>query len=234
VRELYVAPASFLGAETHALARDCEARGAVVVEIDDRVLAGLLGSARPDGVLAVVGRPPTALARVELRPDALVVVAAGLERPGNLGTMIRTAAAIGASAFVAADPVTDVYHREVVRGSLGAVFHVPCAAAPTDQALAWLRAGNVRILATTPRGGTTYDEVDYGGAIAIALGSERHGLPATWLDAAHERITIPVAAAVDSLNVAVAAGVVLCAAALARRGDVNTAFGPRRRCTSRR
>ncbi|HVS84833.1 MAG TPA: RNA methyltransferase [Gaiellaceae bacterium] len=214
IRELYVAPELVTRSE---LVEAAERRGADVVEIPAAVFSTLAGG-RPDGLLAVVERPRTPLAALAPGAEPLVAVAVAIERPGNLGTIVRTACAVGAHALVVADPRTDLFHRDVVRGSVGAVFRLPCATASTSEALAWLRELGIRVVATAPSAPTPYWGVEYTGAVAVVLGGERHGLPAAWLDAADERVAIPMPGPVDSLNVAVAAGVVLCAAASSRLG----------------
>jgi TrmH family RNA methyltransferase len=214
VRELYVAPDLLNGREGDVVSA-AERCGAAVVEVGADAFSSLT-SGRPDGLLAVVERPELDLGRLELPADPLVVVAAGIERPGNLGTIARTACAAGAAALVVADPRADVFHRETIRGSVGAVFRLPCATASAEDVLAWLRAREIRIVATSPAGVRYYWETSYRGAVAVVLGCERHGLSAAWLDAADETVCIPAHGPVDSLNVAVAAGVVLCEAARGR------------------
>ena len=145
-----------------------------------------------------------------------VVIAVAIERPGNLGTIARTACAAGADALLVADPRTDLFHRDAIRASAGAVFSLRCATASTAQALAWLGEREIRIVATTPAAPEPYWTPSYTGAVAVALGGERHGLPPAWLDEAAARVSIPAHGPVDSLNVAVAAGVVLCEAARSR------------------
>lgn len=212
IRELYVA-----AGRDGRLSDQVEAGGALVVEVEPRALSTCAPLTRSDGVLATVARPATALSAEALRPDALMVVAVGIERPGNLGTIIRTACAAGVDYVVVADPCTDVYHPDVIRGSVGTVFHAHPAVARTREALAWLRDQRVRVVATTPDGDVGYADADYRGRVAIVVGSERHGLPEVWLREADRRVAIPMLGAADSLNVAVAAGVVLFQAAVDRR-----------------
>ncbi len=164
----------------------------------------------------MVRRPSTSLESLDPPQEPLVAVAVSVERPGNLGAIARTACASGADALLVADPRTDVFHREAIRGSVGAVFRIPCVTASTAQALAWLREREIRIVATTPAAATPYWTPSYEGGVAVALGGERHGLPSAWLCAAAERVVVPAHGPIDSLNVAVAAGVVLCEAARAR------------------
>jgi len=221
ILELYVAPDLLRGGRDADLVEDAARLGAVVVEVGSEAFATLTDR-RPDGLLAVVERPSTALDRLEPPREALVVVAVAIERPGNLGAIARTACAAGADALVVADPRADVFHRDTIRGSVGAVFRLACAAAPSPVVLEWLRERRTRIVATSPSAGAPYWGASYRGPVAVVLGCERHGLPSAWLEAAAERIAIPAHGPVDSLNVAVAAGVVLCEAARARSRATTT------------
>ena len=215
VHELYVAPDLLAGGRDADLVAAVQLCGAVVVELGAPAFASLT-ERRPDGLLAVVRRPPTSLERLDLPPQPFVAVAVAIERPGNLGAIARTACAAGADALLVADPRTDVFHRDAIRGSVGAIFRLPCATASSHDVLAWLREREIPIVATTPAAPTPYWAASYSGAVAVAFGSERHGLPPVWLDAATDHVAVPAHGPVDSLNVAVAAGVVLCEAARVR------------------
>ena len=215
VRELYVSPGLLEESGDAELVEAAERRGAVVVELGAAAFASLTDR-RPDGLLAVVRRPPTALEDLDLPADPFLAVAVAIERPGNLGAIARTACAAGVDALLVADPRTDLFHRDAIRGSVGTVFRLPSATAASEDVLVWLRAREIPIVATTPAAATPYWAPPYAGAVAVALGGERHGLPEIWLEAAAERVAVPAHGPVDSLNVAVAAGVVLCEAARAR------------------
>jgi RNA methyltransferase, TrmH family len=217
VQELYVAP-DLLAGRDGDLVEAAERGGAAVIELGAAAFAGL-GNARPDGLLAVVRRPPTLLEALDLPPEPFVAVAVAIERPGNLGAIARTARAAGVDAFVTVDARTDVFHRDAIRGSVGAVFGLACATTSTERALAWLRSRDIRVVATTPAATDAYWTASYAGSVAVVLGGERHGLPHRWLESAAERVAIPSHGPVDSLNVAVAAGVVLCEAARSRGRD---------------
>jgi RNA methyltransferase, TrmH family len=222
VHELYVAPELLAGGSDADLVTAAAHCGATVVELGKEAFASLT-ERRPDGLIAVVGRPVTALETLDLPRNPLVAVAAAIERPGNLGAIARTACAAGVDALLVADPRTDPFHRDAIRGSIGTVFRVPCATAAGELALGWLREREIRIVATTPAATRPYWAVSYEDAVAVAFGNERHGLPGTWLQEADECIAVPAQGPVDSLNVAVAAGVVLCEAARARqRASVST------------
>jgi TrmH family RNA methyltransferase len=214
VLEVFAAPELFLGPREVAAVALAEARGARVVELAPAAFASISDLARPDGIAAVVESRPATLAQI--RPGSLVLVAAGVERPGNLGTIVRTACAAGADAVVACDCATDVFHPEVVRGSVGTLFHVPVAESSREATVAWLREQGVRIVAATPSAPVPHWAGDFEAPVALVVGSERYGLEDAWLDAADETVRIPMSAPADSLNVAVAAGVVLFEAVRAR------------------
>jgi RNA methyltransferase, TrmH family len=214
VQELYVAPDLLAGRDADLVSAG-ESRGAAVVELGVEAFASLT-QRRPDGLLAVVRRPSTALDVFAPAREPFLAVAVAIERPGNLGAIARTACAAGADALLVADPCTDPFHREAIRASIGALFSLPCVTAASEDTLAWLREREIPIVATTPAARRPYWSPAYSGRVAVAFGNERHGLPPVWLEAAAERVSIPVQGSVDSLNVAVAAGVVLCEAARSR------------------
>lgn len=209
ILEIYAAPRLYLGPDDALLVARAERHGTRVLEIDAAAYRTIARHTRPDGILALVERPPTRLDCLELSPHALLAVAVSIERPGNLGTIVRTACAAGAAGLVVADPCTDPFHRDVVRGSAGTIFHVQVVTATSEQALAWLRAHAVQIVAATPDGTTPYFSARYRSPLAVVLGNERHGLPGAWLAAADDAVAIPMEPHADSLNVGVAAGILL-------------------------
>ena len=163
----------------------------------------------PDGFLAVVPVAGVPLRALDLPAEPLVVLVEGLEKPGNLGSVLRTADAAGVAAVVAADPATDWGNPNVVRASKGTVFSVPVAAAPLPEVLAWLRERGIRLVATTPDTDLLHTDADYRGAVAIAAGTEKTGLTDEALAAADDRVRIPMAGHVNSLNAGVSAAVVV-------------------------
>jgi RNA methyltransferase, TrmH family len=216
VRELFAAPELFLGPDDPDLVALAEARGARVYEVRGAAFRTLSAQVRPDGLAAVVERWPTSLARLAPPACPLVLVAEAIERPGNLGTIVRTACAAGADALIVCEPVTDVFHASVVRGSAGTLFSVRIATASTTAAIAWLRERAVRLVVTSPAATQPYWAVEAADGVAVIVGSERHGVSEPWLQAADAVVSIPMPGAADSLNVAVAAGIVLFEAARTR------------------
>lgn len=165
----------------------------------------------PDGILLVTDAVERTLEELSgiVGEAPLILVSQGVEKPGNLGAMLRTADAAGVSAVIAADPVTDWSNPNVVRGSKGTVFSVPVAAASTERTIAWLRGRGVRTVATTPDTDVLHTDADLTGAVAILMGTEKEGLTDATLSAVDVRVRIPMSGLVNSLNVATAAAVVI-------------------------
>jgi TrmH family RNA methyltransferase len=164
----------------------------------------------PDGLLAVVDRVGVGLA--DLRVDGLrylTLLSQGVEKPGNLGAMLRTADAAGVEAVIAADPVTDWGNPNLVRASKGTVFSVPVASDSTEATLQWLRDHDITLVATTPDTDLDYTDVDYTGPVAVAVGAEKYGLTDEVLAAAQRKVRIPMAGRANSLNVATSAAIVI-------------------------
>ena len=177
--------------------------------VSEPVLAKIAFGDRSDGVVAIVRTPPTDLGRLELRPEPLVVVIEAVEKPGNLGAILRTADGAGVDAVIAADPRTDLYNPNAIRASLGTVFTTPVAAAASGEVLAWLAEREIRPVAARVDAERPYTDADLRGAIALILGSEAQGLREAWDAVGVERVRIPMHGGADSLNVSVAAAVLL-------------------------
>ena len=171
----------------------------------------------PDGFLAVVDSVVRTCADLQVGPAPLALICQGVEKPGNLGAMLRTADAAGIEAVVAADPVTDWGNPNLVRASKGTVFSVPVASDSTAKTLKWLSANGIALAATTPDTDLDYTDVDYTGSIAIAVGAEKHGLTDEILAAAAYKIRIPMSGRANSLNVAASAAIVIYEAVRQRR-----------------
>jgi TrmH family RNA methyltransferase len=171
-------------------------------EVSEPVLAKMAYRREPEGVLAVVEAPAVELPR----GGSLYLVAVGIEKPGNLGAMARSADAAGADALVVAEGEADVWNPNAIRASTGAVFTLPVVEATLDE----IRALNVRLLAADVRGATPYSEVDLTIPAAIVVGAEDRGLPEHWRAAADVRVSIPLhGRTADSLNAATAAAILL-------------------------
>ena len=175
----------------------------------EQVFARLAFGERAEGLLAVVRIPSTALDAVALPADPLVVVVEGVEKPGNVGAVLRSADGAGVDAVIAASPRTDLFNPNAIRASAGTVFTVPLAAAPTTEVLAWLRSGRVRIVAARVDADRSYTDADLTGPLAVVLGAEADGLTDAWTDPDIEAVRLPMLGVADSLNVSVTAAVLV-------------------------
>ncbi|GAB4542925.1 MAG: RNA methyltransferase [Anaerolineales bacterium] len=162
----------------------------------------------PDGWLGVFPIPQTAFADLRLSPAPLILLAESVEKPGNLGAILRTADAAGVDAVIVADPRVDVWNPNVVRASRGALFTVQVVQTDNAAALAWLRENQIRILAATPSAKLDYSAVNMREPVAIAVGTEDEGLTDFWMSQADLRVKIPMSGKVNSLNVSIAAALI--------------------------
>ncbi|HWI18130.1 MAG TPA: RNA methyltransferase [Vicinamibacterales bacterium] len=184
--------------------------GAQVVEVSGTVLNALSPVNAPTGVVASAHIPTISSSAVLSPSPALVLAAAGLQDPGNAGAIIRSAAAAGATGVVLDELSADPWGWKALRASMGSAFHLPVV---RSRALAglmseWRRAG-VRLIATVPRGGTPMYEVDFAPPSAVLLGGEGSGLPDELMQTADVKLSIPMHGAIESLNAAVAAALIL-------------------------
>lgn len=185
------------------------AAGAEIVTVARAAFEKVAYREGPDGFLAVVPSVQAHPRQLDLPESPLLLVAEGVEKPGNLGAMLRTADAVGVDGVIAADPVTDWGNPNVVRGSKGTVFSVPVAAASTSETLSWLEERGIPLVAATPDTDVMHTDVDYRGPVAITVGTEKYGLTDEALAAATTRVRIPMVGQVNSLNVATSAAVLL-------------------------
>lgn len=151
------------------------------------------------------------------KTDPLIMVLESVEKPGNLGAVLRSADAAGADAVLVCDPLTDLYNPNLIRASIGAVFTVPVAACPSDDAISWLQERGFSILTAQLQDSSLYYECDMKGATAIVMGTESTGLSDIWRKAATAHIRIPMLGRLDSLNVSVSAAILLFEAVRQRR-----------------
>jgi TrmH family RNA methyltransferase len=198
-----------IGTQTELLSQ-LRARGSEVVRLSPAAYEKVSYREGPDGLLAVVDRVGMPLSALPVSGDrSLGLLAQGVEKPGNLGAMLRTADAAGVQHVVAADPVTDWGNPNVVRASKGTVFAVPVATASTAEVLAWVAEHDIDLVVTTPETEMLHTDVDFTGRVVVAVGSEKHGVDDALLAAATHRVRIPMHGKANSLNVSVAAAIVL-------------------------
>ncbi len=208
--ELYICPELYLGENEPGLVERLQAQcGVRVTEVSAGVFAKIAYRDRPEGLLAVAPEPDWGIAQLASVDASLVVVAVSIEKPGNLGTILRTADAVGASAVIVCDQATDIFNPNVVRASLGTLFSLAVVEASSEETLNWLHERGVTTGSTSPDARTRYFDADLTKPVAIVVGSEQYGLTEAWLRATDLRVSIPMAGDIDSLNAAVATAVVL-------------------------
>lgn len=195
---------------TSSLMQQLAANATKMVIVTNPVLNAISPVRSPSGAVGIAARPRFSPERVFARSPQLVLMLHDLQDPGNVGAIVRAAEACGATGIVCGQRTADPFGWKALRGSMGSSFRLPIAIKqPLDEALATARANGLRILATVARGGTTLPDCDLRKPAAILLGGEGGGLPATLIAQADERLSIPMQAPVESLNVSVAAALVV-------------------------
>ncbi len=202
-------PKTATGPRAAALQERARQLGVRLVTATAHVVAACSQVDTPQGLVAVIHHPRAALTDALAAPELVVVVADRIQDPGNLGTIIRVADAAGATAVLATHGTVDPRNSKAVRATMGSLFHLPVASAATPEMIAALRERGVRILLADPTGSTDYTQADYHSPVAIVLGHEAEGPDPAWRDAAAATVRIPVYGRADSLNVAVAAALLL-------------------------
>lgn len=210
VEELFVCDALFQGENEPTLMARFRGSGVTVLETSPEVFRKMAYRDRPEGLLGVGPQVHRSLADVPRpRHAPLLLVAEAIEKPGNLGTMLRAADAAGVDALILCDRCTDLFNPNVVRASIGTLFTVPVAETATADAIGWLRETGISLLAATPHAEQLYTETDMTGPLAIIVGTEQYGLTDEWLAQADLQVRIPMLGQADSLNVATATALLL-------------------------
>ncbi len=203
-------PDLFLGKHEPALIQRCTDAGALHLQVVPSVFEKISARDRPDGLIAVGPQIRLTLSDLKLPEQALVIVAESIEKPGNLGTILRSADAAGCAAVIVCDRCTDIQNPNVVRSSVGTLFSLPVVETTTKEAIAYLQERGFTILASTPHAEAFYSDYDLTGNTAIVVGSEQVGLTDSWLmSPACKRVRIPMLGQCDSLNVAAATTILL-------------------------
>jgi len=199
-----------LQGEQARLVEEAGRAGARLFTVTDQVLAAMSPVREPSGVIAIARRSESTITAVLDGPSPLVLMLSDVQDPGNVGAIIRAAEAFGATGLVAGEATADPFGWKALRGAMGSTFRLPVAVRQTlRDAIARAREAGLRIVATVARNGTPLRDRDLRGPSAILLGGEGAGLAQDLLDAADDRITVPMRPPVESLNVAIAASLIL-------------------------
>lgn len=206
IQTLFICPDLFLGERNEELIKKC---GGEVLECTPEVFTKISYRDRPDGLLAIAPQVHVKLANLTLKKTPFLLIAESIEKPGNLGTILRSADAAGVDAVIVCDPTTDIHNPNVVRSSIGTLFTLPVIEAGSDETLAFLKAHNIATVAATPHATKEYTQVDLTVPLAIVVGTEQYGLSENWMKQADISVRIPMCGIADSLNVASATTLML-------------------------
>ena len=194
------------------------AENSLVVEIPEQLYRKVAYRESTEGILAEVEYKALGLNDLQLPENPLIMVLESVEKPGNLGAVLRSADAAKADAVFICDPLTDLYNPNLIRASIGAVFTVPTVAVSSEEAIAFLQAQGIQILTAQLQDSSLYYDVDMKCGTALVMGTESTGLTPLWRQAATAHIRIPMLGRLDSLNVSVSAAILLFEAVRQRQG----------------
>lgn len=196
---------------------DFDVENAAVYMVSPKVYEHIAYRGSTEGVVALVKCRERSLDELNLRENPLIVVLEGVEKPGNLGAVLRSADAARADAVIVCDPLTDLYNPNLIRASIGAIFTVPVVACSSEACIAFLKSKNIKILTAQLQDSSLYYETDMRQGVAIVMGTESTGLTQQWRLAADAHIRIPMLGRLDSLNVSVSAAILLYEAVRQRK-----------------
>ncbi len=184
-------------------------KGIKLFEVSPTIYEKIAYRGSTEGVIAEVKTRDKTLNDLNLSENPLVVVLESVEKPGNLGAILRSADAAGADALIVCDPLTDLYNPNLIRNSTGAIFSVPCVACTSEECIKFLKENNIQILTAQLQDSELYYDTDMKRGTAIVMGTEATGLTDIWRKAADAHIRIPMLGITDSLNVSVSAAILL-------------------------
>ncbi len=208
ISAVFVCPALLRGEEIENVL-DRVGGGVPRLEVSERVLRRVSDRDGPDGLMAIAQLCRTGPSDLAPGAAARIAVADSLERPGNLGTVIRCADGSGATGVIVSDGRLRLTNPTLIKASMGTLFSLPILRMDHEEALDWLRAKEFRVIAAHPLAKLSYREADYSGRVALVVGSERNGLAQFWHKAADLKVSIPMMGVADSLNVGNAAALLL-------------------------
>lgn len=223
IDRLFFCEELFLGSNEQALLQQLHLLGVPLQPCIKEVFCKVSYRDRPDGLLAIAKQMDTSFqtfsSQFLSKPPSFLLVAEAIEKPGNLGTILRSCDAVGVDGVIICDQCTDLFNPNVVRASVGTLFTQSVAEARGEELLVWLQKNGVEILAATPHAQKEFTQVDLTGPVAIVVGTEQLGLSPRWMQAANKQVSIPMCGVADSLNVATATTLLLYEVLRQRRGE---------------
>ena len=206
IETLLICPEFFLGDNEQDLIDEAKTQ---VIECSPDVFRKISYRDRPDGILAIAPQVHLRLTDLKLSATPFLLVAESIEKPGNLGTILRSADAAGVDAVIVCDRTTDIHNPNVVRSSIGTLFTVPVLEASSEETLLFLKNKKMQLVAATPHAKLEFTQADFRSPLAIVVGTEQYGLSENWMQKADIAVRIPMRGIADSLNVASATTLLL-------------------------
>ena len=192
------------------IARSSQAEPAEIIEINDEVYSKLAYRSGTEGLIGVFRSKENSLQQLEFsKKDPLILVAEAPEKPGNIGALLRTADAAAVDAVIIANPRTDLYNPNIIRSSVGCIFTNSIATGTTSEIIEFLKSRSINIYCAALQASEYYHTIDFRGPSALILGTEATGLSEEWLNNSTQNIIIPMSGEIDSMNVSVAAGILI-------------------------
>ena len=209
IQKLLICPQLFLGTNENLLIEQIRSKKSELIPCSKKVFERLSYRDRPDGLIAVAVQMKWVLGDLQeicqKTKEPFLIIAEGIEKPGNLGSILRSADGVGADAIIVCDRCTDIYNPNVVRASVGTLFTLPVIEAKGGETLFWLQKHKIKVVAASPSAKVEFTETDLRGPIALVVGTEQLGLSEMWMRASDLQVRIPMKGSADSLNVATAA-----------------------------
>ncbi len=209
LQECFFCPSMYLGENETSLIETLSSNGVSVFEVNENILKKLAYRDRPEGLIATIKTLEHSLDMIPIIENGLYLIVEAIEKPGNLGAILRSADATAVAGVIICDKRTDLYNPNVIRASTGALFSVPIAETNIEELKIWLKKYSINTLSATPHTDKLYTTVDMKKATAILVGTEQYGLTDELLEIADTSIKIPMLGKIDSLNVATAATILL-------------------------
>lgn len=210
---LFICPQLFLGDNEGVLIEKLRANNTAIYQCEEKIFRAISYRDRPDGLIAIAKQQPMSFDTFEKsirhKKNPFLIVAEAIEKPGNLGTILRSSDAVGVDGLIVCDRCTDIYNPNVVRASVGTLFTVPVVEASSAELILWLKQQHIAIVAATPASNIEYTQVNLRGPTAIIVGAEQYGLTKQWMDQADIKVKISMLGVADSLNVAMATTLLL-------------------------
>lgn len=212
IEQLFFSETLFLGVNEGSLINELREKNVSLYSCTEAALRKISYRDRPDGLVAIAKKMDTSFpvfASSFKSSNPFLLIAESIEKPGNLGTILRSSDAVGVDGVILADRCTDLFNPNVVRASVGTLFTQPVAEGSGEEIFLWLKENGIQILAATPHAEKEFTEVDLTGPVAILVGTEQLGLSKLWMDSADLQVRIPMRGVADSLNVATATTLLL-------------------------